>query len=285
MGHAVNGLLPVRQGSTGRARASIAVVALLVPLALVSGLSPALAQICPTLAVVANTACTVPPATVITVAPANAVGLNASGPLGQITANGDIANLGAASTIGALSQAGASISFDGSELKTTSTTTATSALQVGLRATGAGSTLNAAGSSITMGPANGTTNASGMIGATAEDGGVLNLSATPITMLGANGINNRGLVATGIGSHINYLGGTISTRSVAAFGVFANSGGEVALSAAARVTTTGAGSASVGSHALYALGSGSRINGAAITLSTAGTFANAARAELGVGWS
>src|SRR5262245_51167873 len=65
----------------------------------------AAAQACPSPAVVNNTTCTVAPGTTLTVTPANAIGLNASGPLGQITANGITDNLGAATTTGALAQA------------------------------------------------------------------------------------------------------------------------------------------------------------------------------------
>lgn len=162
---------------------------------------------CPTPVTASGTECTVPPGTTITVAPANSVGENASAGA-EITSNGVTVNLGAATTTGALAQAAASIVFNGSTLVTTATTTATSAGQIGLRALGSGSTINASGSSITMGPANGTTTANGMTGAVAEGGAALFLTNTPITMLGgAAGINNHGVVATGTGSTVSFLGG------------------------------------------------------------------------------
>ena len=165
---------------------------------------PAGAQVCPSPAVVVGTTCTVPPGTVVTVTPANAIGLNASGAAGQITANGITENLAAATTTGALAQTGASITFNSSTLQTTATTTATSAGQIGLRAT-TGGAINAAGSTLTLGPPNGTTAASNMLGATAEAGSMLDLANTSITMLGGvAGQNTIGLRATGSGSQINY---------------------------------------------------------------------------------
>ena len=230
-----------------------------------------------------NSACTVTPGTTVTVTPANAVGPNASGAAGQITADGVIENLAAAATTGALAQTGATITFNGSTLQTTATTTATSATQIGLRAT-TGGTINAAGSSLTLGPPNGTTAASNMIGATAEAGSSLILFNTPITMLGgAAGLNNIGLLATGVGSLISYSGGTIATRSRASFGVEAINGGHVTLDGGAQVTTTGAGvlNSIAGSHALFATGVNSQIAGTGIGLNVSGLLASGARAENG----
>src|SRR5882672_12387557 len=76
--------------------------------------SPAAAHVCPSPAVAARTSSTVPPGTLVTVAPANAIGLNASGAAGQITAIGIAENLAAATTTGALAQSGSSITFNGS---------------------------------------------------------------------------------------------------------------------------------------------------------------------------
>ena len=246
------------------------------------GCAQALAQVCPSPAVVNSTQCTIAPGTIITVTPANAIGLNASGATGQITANGITENLAAATTTGALAQTGASITFNGSTLRTTATTAATSAGQIGLRAT-TGGTINAAGSSLTLGPPNGTTTASNMLGATAEAGSMLDLANTSITMLGGTaGQNNIGLRATDTGSQINYAGGTIATRSQASFGVQAINGGHVALTNGPTVTTTGSGSATIaGSHALFATGAGSQITGDGVTATATGNFTNGARAEVG----
>jgi autotransporter family porin len=243
----------------------------------------AAAQVCPSPIVVNNTACTVAPGTIVTVSPANAIGQNASGPLGQITANGITDNLGAATTTGALAQTGATIFFNGSTLTTTATTTATSAGQTGLRSTGTGSTINATGSSVTIGPPNGTTTANNMVGATAENAGGLNLTNTTIRMLGGgNGLNDHGLLATGVNSFINFSGGSISTISRNSIGAWANSGGIISLTNGAQITTTGVLSAGVspfGSHALLATGAGSQVSGTNIAVNVSGISASGARAE------
>jgi autotransporter family porin len=263
-----------------RGRRHIIVLAAVV----LSGLaSPAIAQVCPGTATVTNSACTVTPGTTVAVTPANAVGINASGAAGQITANGITENLAAATTTGVLAQTGATVTFNGSTLQTTATTTATSASEIGFRAI-TGSTINAAGSSLTLGPPNGTTAASNMIGATAEVGSSLVLFNTPITMLGgAAGLNNMGLLATGAGSQISYSGGTIATRSRASFGVEAINGGHVTLDGGAQVTTTGAGTFNsiAGSYALFSTGVNSHITGTGIGLNVSGLLASGARAENG----
>jgi autotransporter family porin len=247
--------------------------------------SPAFAQVCPSPAVVVNSACTVPPGTIITVTPANAFGLNASGALGQITGNGITVNLAAATTTGGLAQSGSTILFKGSTLKTTSTTTATSAGQIGLRSTGTGSTINATGSSITMGPPPGTVTVSNMIGATADNGGALFLTNTPIQMLGGtNGVNNNGLVATGPNSQITFSGGSVTTQSRGSFGALAQGGGLITLNNSAQVTTTGVqttGTPAIGSHALFATGAGSQINGTDIGVTVSGLLASGARGRAG----
>lgn len=245
---------------------------------------PAFGQVCPSPPVANGTACTVAVGTIVTVTPANAAGLNASGTLGQITGNGMTVNLSAATTTGALAQSGSTIIFNGSTLATTSITTATSATQIGLRGTGAGSTITAAGSSITMGPPNGTTIASNMIGAIADSGGALSLNDTSIQMLGgATGLNNNGLVATGANSTASFVGGSISTRSRGSFGAWAQDGGVVTLNNLAQISTTGGATVGtlIGSHALYASGSNSVINATDVTVATSGGIANGVRADAG----
>lgn len=246
--------------------------------------SRAVAQTCPTPAVANNTGCTVPPGTTVTATPAGAVDLNASGTLGRITADGVTLNLAGATTVGAFVQTGATIGFNGSTLKTTAITTATSNGQTGLWASGVNSTVNASGSSITMGPPNGTTVANNLTGATADNGGKLFLINTPIQILGgATGVNNNGLIATGANSQISYLGGLISTLSRGSFGVLAQSGGTVTLGNAAQVSTTGGATVGtlIGSHALYATGTSSIINATNIGVTTSGAIANGVRAEAG----
>lgn len=240
---------------------------------------PLFAQVCPSPVVVVNTSCEVAN-TPITVTPANAIGLNSSGSLGEIIANNIIENLGAATTTGALAQSGSKITFTGSIIATTATTTATASGQIGLRATGSGSKITSTGSSITLGPSNGTTTANNLTGARAENGGALVFSNTVINILGgASGLNNVGVLSTGLGSEINYQGGTISTMSRASFGVLAQDGGTVNLEGT-QITTTGSGAAAVaGSHALYALGTGSQISGTNVNLNVSGNFTNAVRAE------
>lgn len=244
-------------------------------------IEPAFGQTCPGV----NTApCTVTPGSTINVTSASAVGLSASGIPAVVTANGITVNLAAAGTTGLLTQSGASINFDGSTLQTTATATANAATQTGFRASGAGSAISATGSSIVMGPPNGTTTANNMTGATAQNGASLALTNTPIQMLGgANGVSNHGLIATGANSQISFLGGIVTTLSRGSFAVWADNGGAVTLGNGAQFSTTGAQNTtgSVGSHALLATGANSQITGAGITVSTAGLLASGVRAESG----
>ncbi len=244
-----------------RSRNILIAVAAMASLSMLGG-GRAFAQACPSPIVANNTSCTVTAGTIVSVTPAGATGLNASGLLGAIIANGiTVRSRGRQHCHDDHRRAGPSGCFDrfnGSTLATTSTTAATSANHVGLRATGTGSNITATGSSVTLGPPNGTTTASNMIGATAEAGAMLDLTTTNITMLGGTaGLSNIGLRATGAGSQINYAGGTIATKSQASFGVQAINAGQVTLGAGTIITTTGTGSAVIaGSHALFATGSG-----------------------------
>ena len=239
------------------------------------------AGVCPAPAVAANTDCTLPPGTIVNVTPTGAIGLNAGGALGQITADGITLNLGAATTTGALALQGAAISFNASTVNTTSVGAAATG-QIGLRASGAGSNISATGATLDLTPSSG--NSLNMRGATADNGGALTLNGTTVLVTGgANGTGNYGLVASGTGSQLNFSGGSVSTSSRGAFGVLAESGGVVNLSNGAQITAAGAQNTTTlaGSHALYATGAGSQINATGIAASTSGTNASAALADTG----
>lgn len=253
---------------------------------------PSSAQTCPTPAVVANTTCTVTPGTTTTVTPANAIGLNSSGAAGAIIGNGITLNLAATGTTGALAQTGSNIVFDGSMVRSTSTVAASANNQIGLHANGA--TVSATGSTISLAP----TNAAGtlflassfMVGALADNGGTLIFNNTAITTQALQNPpigNNHALVVDGAGSIAQVNGGSLSTiGSRASFGAFASNGGAINLQGT-EVLTSGPGTAaaqgSIGSHALYAMGAGSLINGTNIVVNTAATatLAMGARAEAG----
>lgn len=241
------------------------------------------AQVCPTPAIANGGQCTVPSGTTLNVNGAGNVGIDALN-AGNITANGITENLASATTTGVLSDSGGRVTFDGSTLKTTATTTANSAGQIGLRATGTGSQIFATGSTITMGPPNGTTTASNMTGALAEAGTVISLTNTFLQMLGGgNGLTNRGVVATGVGSTIGISGGGVSTASRGSIAVTAEDSGVINLGNGALISTTGVQNTvgPIGSHALISFGAGSRINGDGISISTSGLLASGARAENG----
>jgi outer membrane autotransporter protein len=217
----------------------------------------------------------------VTVNAVNPVGLNDSGLLGQIIGDGITVNLAAATTTGAMALQGAAISFNGSTVSTTSVGAAANG-QVGLFASGAGSTISATGATIDLTPASG--NSLNMRGAVADLGGVLTLSNTTVLVTGgANGTGNYGLVATGAGSQVNFSGGSVSTNSRGAFGVLAENGGVVNLSNGAQITSAGTTNATTlaGSHALHATGAGSQINATGIAASASGLNASAALAEAG----
>jgi outer membrane autotransporter protein len=250
--------------------------------------SPATAQVCPNPAVASNTSCAVPTGTTILVTPTNAIGLNASGAAGQITANGITENLAAATTTGALAQSGSTIFFNGSSLQSTATVAGNANNQTGLHATGGGA-ITANGATITLAPRNLANTAflgsSFMVGALADGGGSLSFSNTTITTqaTATPGVgSNHGLVADG--GTILFTGGSVNAlTSRGSFGAFSQNGGAITLDGDARITTTGANivATQVGSHALYALGANSVIEGTGIIVSASGTIANGARAEAG----
>lgn len=212
-----------------------------------------------------------------------AIGVRASSG-GTTSVDSSTINLAAAGTRGALAKSGSTVNINGSTIRTTATTTANSAGQVGVRATGAAGTMNVTGSSITMGPPNGTTVANNMTGATADGGAALSLTNTPIQMLGGlTGVGNHGLVVTGASSTAGFVGGSIATRSRGSFGAWAQDGGVISLSDLAQISTTGAATVGtlIGSHALYASGANSIINATNVTATTSGTLANGVRADAG----
>ena len=254
----------------------------LLALATIGLANPSFAQVCPSPVVVNGTVCTVPLGTTVTVTPAGAIGLNASGAGGQINGNGIAVNLGAATTVGVLAQLGATVFFDGSTVATTAITTATAAGQIGLQAIGSGSLIGANGFQATLGPPNGTTAANNLTGVNAQFGGTVRLLAPFITMLGGTtGLNNHALVSDGAGSSIDVVGGTLLTRSRASFGALAQNGGHVLLDQTI-ISTTGVGTAVIaGGHALVATGSGSQINGADLSIDVVGNFSSGVRAENG----
>lgn len=151
------------------------------------------AGICPSPALANNTDCTVTPGSTLTVTPAGSTGLSANGAAGQIIGDGITVNLGAATTTGAMALTGAVISFNSSVVATTSVGAAATG-QVGVQASGVGSTVSASNATIDLTPNSGTS--LNMRGATADSGGTATLSNTTVQVTGgANGTGNFGLVA------------------------------------------------------------------------------------------
>lgn len=248
-----------------------------------SASNAALAVDCPAGPVSVNaTACTVVPASTITVTSAATPGLNATGAGGSIVADSISVNLGLGALprnfVGAQALAGASISLNGSTITTAQIGTG----QTGMIADGAGSLISATGATLTLGL--GTSTASDLRGVVAQNSGAVLLTNSTVTTLGGgNGAGNHGLQATGTGSQITFNGGSVSALSRGSYAALADSGGVVTLQGGAQLGTTGAQivAGSLGSHVVVARGSGSQVNGSAVTLTASGTFANGARAEAG----
>lgn len=243
----------------------------------------ALAQTCPSPAVVIGTSCTVPPGTTVTVTTAGQSGHDASNPGGQIIADGVTVNLGAAATTGAVARDGAIISFNGGNLNTISGGAAATG-QFGLRATGAGSQVTATVAIVNL--ANTTGTSSSMAGVSAETGGTITLAGTSILVRGGtNGIGNHGVQSIGGGSVVRLVGSTVTTQqSRGSFGVVALGGGMVDISQGSQIAASGiqtTGTSPIGSHALFASGAGSAITGANMAASASGTLASGAFAEAG----
>lgn len=228
-----------------------------------------------------GTATTVPPGSIITVTSAATPGLHAINPGGQITANGITINLGPGPTvprtyIGAQAEAGGVISLDGTTISTVQAATG----QRGIVISGAGSQITGTGTIIQIGL---TTTASDNLGVLVNGGSVTLTNATVQTAGGVNGIGNHAIQATGADSSVTLTGGSVSTGARGSFGAVAQDGATITLEGGTQITTTGAQNTagSIGSHALYATGSGSEINATGAVLSTSGLFASGARAELG----
>src|SRR5262249_4644414 len=101
---------------------------------------------------------------------------------------------------------------------------------------------------------------------------------------GVNGIGNHGLRATAAGSTIQFSGGSVAAQARGSFGALAEAGGVITLLNGAQVSATRAqttGTTPIGSHALFATGTGRCIGGTGITAAASGPLANAARAQDG----
>ncbi|MBY5840420.1 hypothetical protein J3P71_18910 [Rhizobium leguminosarum] len=220
----------------------------------------------------------------ITVSQAAVPGLDARNAGASITAQGITVQLGPGvvprTFVGAQALSGAAIELSTSTIITTQAGTG----QRGVISDGLGSNISATGLTITLGT--GATTVSDNLAVLARNGGMASFTNSAIsTRGGVNGIANHAVTATGSGSTVTLTGGTVSTASRGSFGVQAADGGHVVIGGGTQVTTTGVQDLTTtpvtGSHALIATGSGSRIDGANVTLGTSGLFASAARAENG----
>jgi len=212
--------------------------------------SVALAQACPTPVVAANFSCTVAPGTVINVAPANAIGLLATGPLGSVTTNGVTLNLTAGNTRGAVANTGASITFNNSSIAGALVN------QIGILALDPGSSIFATSSTIHLTGNNtpgvwangGSVFLNNMAISTA--GGSSSAGVLVFRSTGHAEITGGSVATTGNGPSANALavrdqgavlisnGTTISSSGSIAMAVVADDGGFAQLSGN-RITTTG----------------------------------------------
>ncbi|MBB4389393.1 outer membrane autotransporter protein [Rhizobium leguminosarum] len=231
-----------------------------------------------------GTSCTVTAGSSITVSQAAVPGLDARNAGATITAQGITVQLGPGvvprTFVGAQALSGAAVELSGSTIITSQAGTG----QRGVISDGFGSNISATGLTITLGT--GATTVNDNLAVLAQNGGMANFTNSAISTRGAaNGIANHAVTATGSGSTVTLTGGTVSTASRGSFGVQAADGGRVVIGGGTQVTTTGVQDLTTtpvtGSHALIATGSGSRIDGANVTLGTSGLFASAARAENG----
>ncbi|MBY5543644.1 autotransporter outer membrane beta-barrel domain-containing protein [Rhizobium leguminosarum] len=231
-----------------------------------------------------GTSCTVTAGSSITVSQAAVPGLDARNAGASITAQGITVQLGPGvvprTFVGAQALSGAAVELSTSTIIASQAATG----QRGVISDGPGSNVSATGLTITLGT--GATTVSDNLAVLAQNGGIASFTNSAISTRGAvNGIANHAVTATGSGSSVTLIGGTVSTASRGSFGVQAADGGHVVIGGGALVTTTGVqnlGTTPVtGSHALIATGSGSRIDGTNVTLGTTGLFASAARAENG----
>ncbi len=246
--------------------------------------SIAWAQACPAGTVAVNgTSCTVAPGSTITVNSNATPGLSATNAGGAIQANGVTVNLGPGAPVGQRNYLGAQavnggqISLDNSLIKTIQSETG----QTGAISTGAASRITATGADFEIGILG--TTASNLTGLRAQNAGFAALTNVDLTMGGGvNGINNRCLVADGVGSEILVTGGSLQTQSRGSAAVTAGAGGTITMQGGTQVSTTGIQSGTnVGSHGLLATGTGSAINATGATITATGNFASGARAEDG----
>lgn len=152
--------------------------------------------------VVATSSCTVTQSPLaITTAGGNA--LSATGPSTVVTADGITFNVGAANAAGIFAGGGATVTANQSSVMTTSTTTATTAGQTGIRATDANSAITATGLTVDMRHAT----ANNVTGVRAENGAAITLISPTISVGAAARQFNYGLVAAS--------GGTITATDAA----------------------------------------------------------------------
>ena len=181
---------------------------------------------------------------------------------------------------GGVAGSGSTVTVNGSTIQTTATTTANSAGQVGLRATGAGGVMNASGSLIIMGPPKWTTTANNMIGASKQP----QASAQPDQYAdheagGTSGTGNYGLVATGAGSTTSFLGGSIADGVPGTVrGVGTRRWRRHARKPHTGRTIDRRSERGFGSHAVYATGADSHFTGSRHFPTTSGALASGVRA-------
>lgn len=238
------------------------------------------AQVCsPGPVAVNGTSCAVTTGSTITVTSAAVPGLAAQNS-GGITGSGFSIRLGAGgappSFIGARALTGAAIELTDTGITTIQAGTG----QRGLISDGAASRITGTRLTITLGTG---TTVSDDLAIFAQNGGLIQLFGSQvITNGGGNGFSNHAVTASGSGSRVEFSGGSVSTASRGSFGVQAIGGGTVTITGAT-VSTSGLNvvATATGSHALISDGSGSRIDGTNLTLSTTGLLASGARAQNG----
>lgn len=187
---------------------------------------------------------------------ASPVAITGTGTGADVTANAVVLNLGVAGATGGLASSGASVTFNGGTVNTTSTGTAAGS-QVGFRASGAGSRIVAAGVRINMAPASSVS----MNGVRADGGGSVTLTDATVTIgTAGSGRNfNHGLVASGADSLITGSGNTVVAASNFSNAARAELGGSIDL-VSSRLTATGAGNAANGPSAAAAAVSGGTVS-------------------------
>ncbi|MBY3088635.1 hypothetical protein HFO63_34295 [Rhizobium laguerreae] len=185
-----------------------------------------------------GTSCTVTAGSSITVSQAAVPGLDARNAGVTITAQGITVQLGPGvvprTFVGAQALTGAAVELSGSTIITSQAGTS----QRGVISDGLGSNISATGLTITLGT--GATTVNDNLAVLAQNGGMARFTNSAISTRGAvNGIANHAVTATGSGSTVTLIGGTVSTASRGSFGVQAADGGHVVIGGGAQVTTTG----------------------------------------------